>query len=126
MFIRSKPYTLKVRFNEHVNHDETGSSTWQNSMNRRHPVTERFRGGRYNIVSSHDYKFCSSGHLRNIREIYSQEDIPVMFYAPSINIELTESLVLCTVNTIFKGTSTELNGGRCISWRSSICVFSAM
>jgi len=42
----------------------------QNNMNEQHPVTERFYGARYNIASSHDYKFCSPCHLCNIWEIY--------------------------------------------------------
>jgi hypothetical protein len=41
----------------------------QNNANEAHPVTERSYGARYNIVSSHDYKFCSPRHLRNIRVI---------------------------------------------------------
>jgi hypothetical protein len=38
-------------------------------------------------------------------------------------MELTESLLLLTVNTIFLKTSTELNGDRWISSETSIRVF---
>lgn len=65
IFLRNRHIGL---INTWTKSDLPWSVVQQNSTNGRDSEIERL-GARHTIVSSYDYKICSPGHLRNIREI---------------------------------------------------------